>query len=114
MKILVATINPCPKITKPAQNIFEAPQIVELDKMFIYALGYALGSEATEFIVEFGDVITVDNIQKFNPIKSERIVISSDELSTWGVDDVECYNIIAQKLGVNCTSFETVNQISDF
>ncbi len=114
MKILVATINPCPKIVKPSENMFQSPEIVDLDKMFVYALGYKLGAEATEFIVEFGDVVTVNEMEKFQPLKSERVMLSSNELSTWGVDDEECYQIIAKKIGVNCTSFATYNQIGDF
>lgn len=109
MKVLLATINPCPKISKPSQNIFENPEIVDCNKMLVSALSYKLGAEATEFAVHFGQTNDLEGKQTFSPLRTERIVLSSNELSTWGFNDEDCYKIIAKKIGINCTSFDLID-----
>jgi len=108
MKNLVAQITPSVKVSKPSQNIFDNPTIVEADYMLALARPYGLGAEEVRFEIVFGTLEVKEDAKRFVNLISQNITLTKDELASWGTDDEACYNVIAGKLGIQAVSFDTV------
>lgn len=114
MKILLAKINPCPKVVLSSNNLFEEPTIIECDYMLALARPYVLGGEETNFEVQFGVLESIPNVndpnaemvETFIQHKVSQVKLTKDELSNWGENDEICLNLIAQKLNTTCVSFK--------
>jgi hypothetical protein len=78
--------------------------------MTAIARPYVAGASETGFQVTFGTVEVDDEgkIIKFNNETNERLVLTSEDLSTWGTNDETLLTIIAGKLNVTISEFETV------
>ena len=107
--MIIAKITPtASKITQvtPFSSVTKS-----LDYMTAIARPYVAGASETGFQVTFGTV-EVDNegkIIKFNNETNERLVLTSEELSTWGTNDETLLNIIADKIKVTISKFETLD-----
>lgn len=107
-QVLVAKITPEPKAYISNQDLLAAPIVIDCDYMLSFARPYMLGSTATNFQVQFGKLESNEQKEIFVAYLSKELFLTSEELSTWGIDDEMCYSIIAQKVGVNCVSFKQV------
>ena len=78
-----------------------------LEYMTAIARPYVPGASKTEFEVQFGNVITDNegNVIEFNGMSSEMMILTKDDLSTWGTNDETLLNIVASKLNVSITQF---------
>ena len=115
MKNLVAQITPSVKVAQPSESIFKEPTIINADYMLALARPYGLGAENVKFQVIFGSLVThpsrningstLPEKTVFQNLTSADVILTKEELSSWGTDDEECYNLIASKLGVQIVSF---------
>lgn len=102
------------KITPPASKINKISPFSSttetLEYMSTIARPYIPGSEENNFNVVYGSVTTDDkgDIKKFNQKESQRMMLTKEELSTWGTNDETLLQIIATKLGVSIVSFHNV------
>lgn len=106
MKSLVAKITPSVKLANAGKTIFDEPTIIDANYMLALARPYALGSENVKFQIIFGTLQIKENDYIFTNLQSAEVVLTKDELASWGTDDEACYNVIATKLGVQIISFE--------
>lgn len=109
MKNLVAQITPSVKVAQPSKSIFQEPTIINADYMLALARPYGLGSENVKFQIIFGSLINNEEKVFFENLQSADVVLTKEELASWGTDDEECYNVIAGKLGVQINSFVTAD-----
>jgi hypothetical protein len=106
--MIIAKITPT--ATKVTQVTPFSSETKTLDYMTAIARPYVVGASETGFQVSFGTV-EVDSdgkIVKYNNETNERLVLTSEELSTWGTNDESLLTIIANKLNVTISKFETV------
>lgn len=116
MKILTSKITPSPKVLSPNNNLFET-NFVDCEYMTSVARPYVMGSDSTNFEVNFGIVESITGtslnpnlvIETFIPMKSIQISLSKEDLNSWGENDEVCLSSIAQKLGVEIISYHTMN-----
>jgi hypothetical protein len=107
--MLLSKINPAAK--KSVQNTPFESTIISLDFMTVIARPYILGSETTNFSVEFGTVTEVDGVpSSFHSQYQTQVILTSDELSTWGTDDETLLNIIATKLNIDVLEFVNIKR----
>lgn len=104
---LLAEVNPQPKAYFPSDDLLSEPSSKSCQYMRAFALQYNLGADVTRFRIEFGNIVMEDR-EVFRPILYKEIPLTKTELSTWGENDESCYNLIAEKLGLNCISFRTM------
>jgi hypothetical protein len=117
MKILVAEINPAPKVVLNQNDLFAEPEIIECNYMIALARPYALGSAQTNFEVQFGVLNTIpvngapdaEKVEVFVSKKSHQVNLTKEELASWGENDEVCLTLIAQKLNIACVSFKELN-----
>jgi hypothetical protein len=98
--MLISQITPTAtkvKVISPFSSTTES-----LSFMTAVARPYIVGSEKTTFQIIYGNVVTDkdDKITGFKEQETQRIVLTSDELSTWGTNDETLLEIIASKLGI--------------
>lgn len=107
--MIIAKITPT--ATKVTQVTPFSSETKSLDYMTAVARPYVVGSSQTNFQVSFGTLNVDDegNIVNFNNETNERLTLTSEELSTWGTNDETLLTIIANKLNVTISKFETVN-----
>lgn len=81
-----------------------------LDYMSVIARPYIPGEDENNFNVVYGSVTTDDEgvINKFNQKESQRMMLTKEELSTWGTNDETLLQIVATKLGISIVSFHNV------
>lgn len=103
------------KITPTASKITQVTPFSSvtktLDYMTAIARPYVAGASETGFQVSFGtvDVDGDGKIVKYNNETNERLVLTSEELSTWGTNDETLLTIVAGKLNVTISKFETLD-----
>ena len=83
---------------------------IDLNYMSVIARPYIPGADENGFQVRYGEVATNDDgdIIGFQGEESQRIILTKEELSTWGTNDEDLYQIIAKKIGVSIVSFHNV------
>jgi hypothetical protein len=103
--MLVSKINPTAKKVVEVSPFSSTTQ--ELSYMTAIARPYVAGSEKTTFQVQFGELITDSEgvVQKFEGKMNSQIILTKEELSTWGTNDEVLLNIVSSKLGITSTEF---------
>lgn len=99
--MLIAKINPPAKknvIINPFSSTTE-----NLDYMTVIARPYVPGSKKTNFQILFGGITLNESNepQGFNQMLESQLVLTDEELSTWGTNDEVLFSIIASKLNVS-------------
>jgi hypothetical protein len=104
------------KITPSAKKVVEVSPFSSTTKDLSYmtaiARPYAAGAEKTTFQVQFGELITNNEgvVQRFESQMSSQVVLTKEELSTWGTNDEVLLNIICSKLGITSTEFIEISR----
>lgn len=118
--MLVAKINPAASFAKQ-ENPFSATTVTA-DNITVLARPYQLGASEVNFEVVFGNVTpaveaveAAEGVQpqqaqpaRFNQVASHMVVLSKDELSNWGTDDLTAMEAVAAKLGTSIVSTEVL------
>lgn len=112
--MLYAKINPAAVYTQNTTP-FTAPTTIEADYLTALARPYATGASQINFEVIFGKVVKDENavIVGFNNVSNISVVLTKEEISTWGLDDEVLLNILANKIGTEITEFVTIDK-TDF
>jgi hypothetical protein len=105
--MLLAKINPA------AEKVTEVTPFssttISLEYMTAIARPYIAGSNRTNFSLEFGTITEVNGVVKsFQSRTKSNLILTSDELSTWGTNDEVLLSVIAEKLNVIIESYINV------
>lgn len=114
--MLIAKINPAATFTSQ-EGPFAQPQTITADYITAFARPYVAGATQTNFEVLFGiytpAVEESEGIQAqpafFNRIHSSQTVLSAEELSNWGTNDIALLEAVAIKLGTAVEETEVVS-----
>ena len=112
--MLLAKINPAASFTSQS-GPFAEPTIVTADHLTALARPYVAGATQTNFEVIFGSYVPavagveasegVEAVQaqpaQFNRIQSSQVVLTAQELASWGLDDSVLLDVVASKLGTS-------------
>jgi len=104
--MIVAKISPSASFVKQV-GPFAQPQTEFFEYFAVFARPYIAGSAFTNFEVQFGTCsqpVNSGELPVFNRSESTNIVLSSEELSTWGTDDTILLNLVAGKMGTSVIS----------
>lgn len=106
--MLYAKINP-PASRVDQSNPFGAPKTVVADYMTAMARPYALGAKRTRFEIQYGNVTLNSDgyVTNFSQMMSGEIVLTAEQLSSWGSDDSVVLQIIASSVGTSIESYVT-------
>ena len=106
--MLLAKINPAATFTSQ-DGPFAQPTIITADYLTALARPYAAGASQTNFEIQFGTYVPAVESQpaKFNRVQSSQLVLTSQELASWGEDDSVLLDVVASKLGTSVV--ETVD-----
>ena len=98
--MLLAKIDPAATFTSQ-DGPFAQPTIITADYLTALARPYVAGASQTNFEIQFGTYIpAVDGKPaKFNRVQSSQLVLTSQELASWGTDDIALLDVVASKLG---------------
>ena len=107
--MLLAKINPA------AEKVIEVTPFssttISLDYMTAIARPYVVGSSQTNFALEFGTITEIDGVAtSFQSRTQSNLILTSEELSTWGTNDEVLLSIIAGKLKVNVEKYVTIER----
>lgn len=96
------------KINPPAEKIDQVTPFSSVtysaDIMAVVARPYILGSNQVNFVVWFGNAtVSGTTVTDYLPIMNSNIVLSGEEITTWGTDDSKILRDIAVKLGTSVT-----------
>jgi hypothetical protein len=113
--MLLAKINPAASFTSQ-DGPFAQPTVITAEYLSAAARPYVAGASQTNFEVVFGtytpSVEALEGVQaqsaKFNRVQSSQVVLSAEELASWGTDDSVLLDAIAAKLGTSVTETVTV------
>ena len=110
--MLLAKINPAATFTSQS-GPFAQPTVVTADYLTAIARPYLAGASQTNFQIEFGTYTppTEEQLAKFNGIQSSQLVLTSQQLASWGEDDSVLLEIVASNLGTSVV--ETIEIASD-
>jgi hypothetical protein len=108
--MLIAKINP-PAVKSIGVTPFSSTT-TNLNYMTAIARPYAPGASSTSFQIQFGtaNLNEIDEIIGFRNELDSQLVMTSEELSTWGTNDDTLLNLIASKLGVSVIEIVDVPQ----
>lgn len=106
--MLLAKINPAASFTSQ-DGPFAQPTVITAEYLTALARPYVAGATQTNFEVQFGTYTAGTEasegipaqLGKFNRIESSRVVLTAEELTSWGTDDSVLLNTIASKLGTS-------------
>jgi hypothetical protein len=103
--MLLAKINPAATFTSQS-GPFAEPTIITADYLTALARPYLAGASKTNFEIQFGTYVpAVEGEQpqpaKFNRVQSSQLVLTSQELASWGEDDIALLDVVASKLGTS-------------
>jgi hypothetical protein len=109
--MLLAKINPAATFVSQ-DNPFAQPTTTTADYLTALARPYVAGASQTNFEIQFGTYTpAVEGEQpqpaKFNRVQSSQLVLTADELASWGTDDSVLLEAVASKLGTSVV--ETVD-----
>lgn len=98
--MLLAKINPAATFTSQ-DGPFAEPTIITAEYLTALARPYVAGADKTNFEIQFGSytAATEGQIAKFNRVQSSQLVLSAEELASWGTDDSVLLEAVASKLG---------------
>lgn len=119
--MLLAKISPEATFTSQA-GPFAQPTIITAEYLTALARPYIAGASQTNFEVIFGSYVPViagveasegvEAIQaqpaQFIRVQSSQIVLSAEELASWGTDDSILLEAVASKLGTSVIGTVTV------
>jgi hypothetical protein len=119
--MLIAKINPAATFTSQS-GPFTAPESILADYLTAIARPYIIGAEQTNFEVLYGTytpavagVEASEDVEAaqsqpalFNHIQSSSIVLTAEELATWGTDDSVLLSLVASKLGTTVELITTI------
>lgn len=109
--MLYAKINPPAGIID--KNALFSGVIKELDYMTATVRPYFIGGHKFTFEVSFGNVTyDAENNPRFVKVDSKQIIMTSNELSTWGTDDTVALELIATKLGTSVVEVIDIIQLT--
>lgn len=108
--MLIAKINP-PAVKSIGVTPFSSTT-TNLNYMTAIARPYVPGASSTNFQIQFGtaNLNEIDEIVGFQNELNSQIVMTSEELSTWGTNDDILLNLIASKLSVSVLEIVDVPQ----
>ena len=100
--MLLAKINPAATFTSQ-DGPFAQPTIITADYLTALARPYVAGASRTNFEIQFGTYVPAVEGEhaKFNHVQSSQLVLTSQELASWGTDDVALLDAVASKLGTS-------------
>jgi hypothetical protein len=100
--MLLAKINPAATFISQ-DSPFAQPTTTTADYLTALARPYAAGASQTNFEVQFGTYTPAVESQpaRFNRIQSSQLVLTSQELASWGEDDSVLLEVVASKLGTS-------------
>lgn len=98
--MLLAKINPAATFTSQ-DGPFAQPTIITAEYLTALARPYVAGADKTNFEIQFGNYVPAIDGQpaKFNRVQSSQLVLSAEELASWGTDDAVLLDAVASKLG---------------
>jgi hypothetical protein len=101
--MLLAKINP--SVTKTYQINAFSSETVTAEYMSVKAESYIIGNPDVKFNLRFGNLLndSITGKQSYDVILNDKLTLTTEELSTWGVDDSILLEIIATKLGTTIT-----------
>jgi hypothetical protein len=108
--MLVAKISPSATFSQADENPFSSPTVVSYDHLGVISLNYMPGAAQFEFVVLYGDVVTVNekDYLKRAPQRTQ-LKLTPEEVANWGTNDEELFAIIAAKLGTSVLEFKEVD-----
>lgn len=110
--MLVAKINPSASFAKQ-ENPFSATTVTA-DSITVLARPYLLGANEVNFEVVFGNVTpaveAAEGVEaksaQFQQVANHMVVLTKEELASWGTDDAVAMEAVAAKLGTTVVSTE--------
>jgi len=115
--MLLAKINPAATFTSQ-DGPFAQPTIITADYLTALARPYVAGAAQTNFEIQFGTYTPAVKGEQpqpanFNRIQSSQLVLTSQDLASWGEDDSALLDVVASKLGTSVV--ETVDvEVNNF
>lgn len=95
------------KLNSPAIKVYQSGPFntttANAEYMVVSTQKYVIGSSGATFEVRFGNVITENEVERFDIVMREVVRMTSEELSTWGTDDSVLLDLIATKIGTTIT-----------
>lgn len=110
--MLLAKIDPPANIvvqTSPFEH-----SVISAPYMSVLANPYIPNADVTNFILSFGHTVPPSppeepQLPLYIFVYTYQIQLTKEELSTWGTDDEELYEIIANKIGCSIVEFINVD-----
>jgi len=101
------------KLTTPALKSYEVSPfettVVEAHYLAVKADGYVIGNPEVRFELRFGNIKGDVPNQELDVILRSNLIMTVEELSTWGFDDSVVLDLIAAKLGNTITEKVSIN-----
>lgn len=95
------------KLVAPATKVYQNGSFnfttATANYMVVATQRFVIGEDKASFELRFGNVIIEDEKERFDVVLREKIEMTSEELSTWGIDDAVLLDLIAAKLGTSIT-----------
>jgi hypothetical protein len=81
--------------------------------MTAVARPYKLGAASTKFEVMYGNITqdSTGNVTAFQRIMQQEVTLTSDQLTTWGLDDSAVLYVIATQIGTTVTGIVSGSNI---
>jgi len=107
--MIFAQIDPVLSMVKQDTLFNPTPEFVTGSYMTAVANQYALGANQVNFRVAYGNCEFDENgdVTNFQAIHMDNIILSGEDIESWGTDDSIILDIIAEKQGT-----EVVNVVS--
>ena len=91
------------KLAKPAKKVYQDgafnSTIATAEYLNITASKYVIGEDKSHFDVRFGNIIIENEKERFDILLREEVVMTTNELASWGTDDSVVLDLIAEKIG---------------
>lgn len=108
--MLVAKISPSATFSQKDENPFSSPTVVSYDHMGVISLNYIPGAAQHEFMVLYGEVITLNGKDFLKrAVQRTQLALTPEEVANWGTNDEELFDIIASKLGTSIVEIKEVD-----
>lgn len=113
--MLLAKISPAATFTSQ-DGPFAQPTVITAEYLTAAARPYVAGAVQTNFEVIFGSYFSAveasEGVEaqpaRFQHIQSSQVVLSAEELASWGLDDSVLLDAIASKLGTSVIETVTI------
>jgi len=103
------------KLTEPIVRFYQTNTLTPITVSGSYLVAstqeYILGAPNSTFTYRVGNLEMDENGEAkfFKEFIRNQILLTSDELSNWGIDDTACLQAIATKLGIEVDEFLNLN-----